>query len=87
VQGSHDWEFIRGIASVHAGGYILVDEYLVHFTKFTGKDRRFIFSEEKLRISVGRGIFQRCKGDMTSYLLKAKISGGGEPLIQVSQGH
>jgi hypothetical protein len=63
-----------------------VEEYLVHFTEFIGKDRRSVFSEEKPRISVGRGILRRCKGDTTSYFLKAKSSGGGESLIQVGQG-
>jgi hypothetical protein len=40
-----------------------VEEYLVHFAEFIGKDRRLVFSEENSRHPVGRQILRRCRGD------------------------
>jgi hypothetical protein len=52
----------RSIVSLHAGGQVFEEEYLVHFTGFIGKDRRSEFSEENLQISVGCWILRRCRG-------------------------
>jgi hypothetical protein len=38
-----------------------MEEYLIHFAGFIGKDRWSVFSEENSRHSVGHRISQRCK--------------------------